>query len=357
MWTSKEIKELVGLRYSRKIISFLGEMRDYMRKRAKENKPRWSDIIQETMEEFGRNGFKKAMFLLYAGQEDGGMGLSTHKIAEEMLGVREPKRRVPAAAVISRWLKRLGIGLRPPKWIRVNSEFGLIKDSCYVRHDKRVEKVPLTNDLAYIGGFSIGDGYINPKRGVFSVFNSNFGLLPKLKRIMTALSSTRRVYERYYYVEKEKYPCPCTKEEANYWGLTIYSVIHARLFTTEEGLNWKNINYILRDPNYTAIFLAGLWDADGTIRDKNAVLSQNEDRKELLERIKEILMKHYTIKTGCVRLERKKEKCVFRIEGKVCRAKKDIYALTIIKESFDEWAEAIGKYMKHPDKVRKIRLN
>ncbi|KPV62522.1 MAG: hypothetical protein AOA65_1795 [Candidatus Bathyarchaeota archaeon BA1] len=203
MGASKEIKELVGSRYSRKFILFLEEIRDYMRKRAKENKPRWSDIIQETIEEFGRNRFKKAMFLLYASPEEGGMGLSTHKIAEEMLGVREPKRRVPAAAVISRWLKRLGIRLRPPKWIRVNPEFGLIKDSYYVGHDKRVEKVPFTNDLAYIGGFSIGDGYINPKRGAFCVFNSNFGLLPELKRIMTALSSTRHVYERYYYVERE----------------------------------------------------------------------------------------------------------------------------------------------------------
>jgi len=290
-------------------------------------------------------GFKEVMDELYNVQ-----GLSMERIARE-LG--------KDYRTVNRWIRVLGIKPRPNtnpfhlsklvpyKWME-ETKLDVINGKSV-----RLTSIYPTNDLSYLIGFAIGDGWIGNM--TIELCNTEFGLLNPLLFLMNRIRARYggKVGLQYREFKTGK---NVARKEAYSFRIWLSNSNLARLIKQENQLKYETLDFLMSaKPRH---FLAGLWDADGCvsyfIRERLCVevkLTQSEDNLELLRRIAKSLNR-FGISTTC-RLSDKKHD-LHEFYGQFCPLNKNVYTLHVLKESVQDWVEIVGQKMLHPKKVEKI---
>lgn len=148
-------------------------------------------------------------------------------------------------------------------------------------------------EMAYIIGFILGDGTVYYK--TVSLYNTEFGFFEEI------LKRARKVANRFdvgvgitYYDKDMK---TVDRSEVYLWRITISSSALARALITPEGTIREDALDTLFKPHIKPNFLAGLWDADGTIKFRavnrriDIELYQSQHNLPLLQRIASELTK------------------------------------------------------------------
>ena len=136
----------------------------------------------------------------------------------------------------------------------------------------RICTIKITPELAYIIGFSLGDG--NIEKYSTAAFNRDITLK---QPILEALKEYGTVTQR--------------EREDGLWLLRLSNVKIANLIKDENGIRYDTIKFILSEEELAKRFLAGFWDAEGTVRQEGNyfhIYLYNTNEK-LMNHIKESL--------------------------------------------------------------------
>ncbi|KPV65084.1 MAG: hypothetical protein AOA65_0463 [Candidatus Bathyarchaeota archaeon BA1] len=198
------------------------------------------------------------------------------------------------------------------------------------------------------------DEYVRYEEGK-ALYNTNFKLLtPALRK---AENVAKRFNVKATLSYRDINDKPVTRiEDAYRWRLVIYSSALARLIGTErERLVQETIDTLLKPP-FMGHFLAGLWDADGTVAVrplKSIELYQSEPNLPLLRKIRDALIREDIPNT--IHLA-ERATGVRKIYKKVIVFKEDMYALRIRAVGTLKWYELIGRNLQRPEKSLHARV-
>jgi len=277
-------------------------------------------------------------------------GMSMEKIARE-LG--------KDYRTVNRWIRVLGIKPRPninpfhlPKlvpymWME-ETKLDVIN-----RKPVRLTSIYPTDDLSYLIGFAIGDGWVGSM--MIELCNTEFGLLGPLLSLMNRIKSRYggKIGLQYREFKSGK---NVAREEAHSFRIWSSNSNLARLIKQNNQLRYDTLDLLLSAK--PGDFLAGLWDADGCVsyfvRERLCVevkLTQDEDNLELLTKIADTLNR-FGIRTTCRLSDRKHE--LHEFYGRFCRLNKNVYTLHVLKKDVQDWIKMVGQKMMHPKKVEKI---
>ena len=206
----------------------------------------------------------------------------------------------------------------------------------YNNEIKIVNKIELTDPLAYLIGFTLGDGSV--QKYMVEVFNKD----PGIKKYLLGVA------EQYGTVTKDE-------REDGLWRLRLSSVKVANLIKNKE-IREDSLDYIFNRDELTRYFIAGFWDAEGSVlkyRGRKApkfnVYLYNSN-KALLDRIGYFLKsKRINYSTIMVSGPHKKERIYYYKSNKII-AKKDIYRINIHMDYIIRWINEIGLYLQHSKK-------
>lgn len=261
---------------------------------------------------------------------------------------------------INRWIRALKIKPRPPiapfhipklvsrPWME-GTKLDMINEM-----PVRLTSIYPTDDLSYLIGFAIGDGWIGSM--MIELCNTEFGLLNPLLSLMNRIKSRYGGKIGLQYREF-KTGRNVAREEAHSFRIWLSNSNLARLIKQENQLRYDTLDFLLSaKPGH---FLAGLWDADGCVsyfvRERLCVevkLTQGEDNLELLRGIADTLNR-FGISTTCRLSDRKHE--LHKFYGRFCRLNKNIYTLHVLKESVWDWIKIVGQKIMHPKKLENIK--
>ena len=289
--------------------------------------------------------FKEVMHELYNVR-----GMSMERIARE-LG--------KDYRTVNRWIRKLGIKPRPninPIHLSKLVPYRWMKETKLdVINGKpvRLTSIYPTNDLSYLMGFAIGDGWVGSTQ--IELCNTEFGLLDPLLFLMNRIKSGYGGKIGLQYREF-KTGRNVAKEEAYSFRIWLSNSNLARLIKEGSQLRYNTLDFLLSTkPGY---FLAGLWDADGCVsylvRERLRVevkLTQGEDNLKLLRRIVNTLDR-LGIGATC-RLSDGRDD-LHEFYGQLRPLNKNVYTLHVLKESVQNWIKVVGEKMMHPKKLEKI---
>ena len=253
-------------------------------------------------------------------------GLSRDRIAH-MLGVNH--------SIVTNALRQSGVRLRPPRTPIIVTELTVSTPQrprimisggqVVVRHQVR-----LTLRLAYLLGWTIGDGYANKREidAIVSIRESEL-IEPLFKRMLERFGSVFVVPRHGAHI------------------IRCNSTVLARILCTASGQRyWKNVDFILQSPKFAPVFIAGFWDADGGVfHEANGAFRAHlyNSRLALLEKVAHALNKHLGIEVTIYKRKPNESWADTKIH-----ARSDRYDLYVPVRSNDPWARHIGRHMLLP---------
>ncbi len=192
------------------------------------------------------------------------------------------------------------------------------------------QNVEITPDLAYLIGFTLGDGSV--QKYMVEVFNKDKALREFIYPLI----------KFYGTITEENRP-------NGLWRLRLSSVKIANLIRNENGNREDTIDYILGDDDLACQFIAAFWDAEGTVRKQyNSVhLYLYNTNKQLLEKIGEYLTQKGIEFSWYTRFDKNR---VNFYKGRQIHTRKRIYRIALPKSSMLTWVNMIGIHMKHSKK-------
>ncbi len=195
---------------------------------------------------------------------------------------------------------------------------------------KNISAIKLDENLAYLVGFCLGDGAV--QKFMVEVFNKDKGMKEFLKATMKRYGKVQDV----------------TRKDG-LWKLRLSSVKIASLIKQNKKMVQETIEYIISDTALAQSFLAGLWDAEGSVlkqRNYFHVYLYNSN-KELLDVISDYLNR-YGIKNSTINVKQRTEP--YNYKGRLIISRKPVYRLGVPKSYVKKWAELIGLNLKHSKK-------
>jgi intein-encoded DNA endonuclease-like protein len=199
---------------------------------------------------------------------------------------------------------------------------------------KRVSAIKITTELAYLIGFSLGDGSI--QKFMVEVFNKDTNLKKQLLKIL------------------KPYGAITFDERANgLWRLRLSSVKIADLIKQNKVIREDTLDYIFADNELARHFIAAFWDAEGTVRKQGNYfhIYLYNTNFSILARICEFLQCH---KIQFSIHERKARDEAGIIRGRVVHSRKMIRRVSVPKSSCLSWAKLIGTKMQHSKKGKTV---
>lgn len=196
---------------------------------------------------------------------------------------------------------------------------------------KNFSAIKIDGNLSYLIGFCIGDGAI--QKYMVEAFNKDVGMKDYLKTTM----------QRYGIVQE-------VIRADGLWKLRLSSVKIAALIKRNGKIVEGVLEYILSDKDLAPKFVAGFWDAEGSVlkQAKYTHVYLYNSNKELLERISKYLEKH-NIKNSIIKVKKRTQP--YYLNGRQIIARKQIYRLGVPKSSLKKWRELIGLHLKHSKKT------
>ena len=205
-----------------------------------------------------------------------------------------------------------------------------MKDKTY-----ELQTIEITPGLAYVIGFALGDGSIS--QYMVEVFNKDRKLKGHLFEFLKPYGTI-------------------SEEERDYglWRLRLSNGRIANLIKDREGIRFDTLEYVFKDNNLAGKFIAGFWDAEGTVRLQNKYyhLYLYNSKLPLLEMIKKYLVENGIKISTLINDQRGKS---HYINGRLLTNKKIMYKLSVPKESAKKWIENIGINMLHSKKGEMIQ--
>ena|SRR3989344_38696 len=214
-----------------------------------------------------------------------------------------------------------------------NSEIVVTKNNI----TKKVSMVEVTPELAYLIGFTLGDGSV--QKFMIEVFNKDKILKEILYKILKPYGTI-------------------TEEERDYglWRLRLSSVKIANLIKEDNKLRKDTIDYIFSNDKLARKFIAAFWDAEGSVWYTHLkpnyyhIYLFNSDRY-LLGKIKDFLENKgikfsLSIKNPIYRKTK---------DGRIIKSKKIVERISIPKSPSIKWAEEIGIHMNHSNKSNNVK--
>ena len=238
-------------------------------------------------------------------------------------------------STLSHWFNRLGIPF-VRNHITNYSVAGNFNSSVIMQNGlktKKISSIAITPELAYIIGFSLGDGTI--EKHSIDVFNKDLRLKKHLLKIMKPFGTITQ-----------------KKRKDDLWTLRLSSVKISSLIKKNKKVCKGTIDYIFSKEELAKKFIAAFWDAEGSVlKRKNTknyhdVLLSNSD-KYLLLKIKKFIEKN-GIKTTIISCKENRKN--HTLAGRPINSKKKMYKLRVSKFSFLDWIKLVGQYLKHSKK-------
>ena len=189
------------------------------------------------------------------------------------------------------------------------------------------ETVKITPELAYVIGFTLGDGSVQHYQ--IEVFNKDKGLKEILFKYL----------KHYGNITEEERP-------NGLWRLRLSSVVIANLIKNKNKIRRDTIDYIFKNKELVRNFIGAFWDAEGTVRRQKSYyhLYLYNSNKYLIDKICEYL-KSKKIKFS-IHIRKTRDRDFF-INGSPVISKKNLYRICVHKISYKEWLKNIGSYIKH----------
>lgn len=196
---------------------------------------------------------------------------------------------------------------------------------------KNLSAIKIDGDLSYLIGFCMGDGAI--QKYMVEAFNKDIGMKEYLKTTM----------QRYGSVKEGSRP-------DGLWKLRLSSVKIAALIKKNGKIVEEALDYILSDNELAPKFVAGMWDAEGSVlKQLNYIhVYLYNSNKELLEKISKYLESE-GIKNSMIEVKRRTH--AYYLNGRQIISRKKIYRLGVPKSDLKQWRELIGLYLKHSKKI------
>ncbi len=195
---------------------------------------------------------------------------------------------------------------------------------------KNLSAIKIDDNLSYLIGFCLGDGAVQKYR--VEAFNKDIGMKEHLKATM----------QRYGSVQDISRP-------DGLWKLRLSSVKIAALIKRNNKIAEDILEYILSHNGLASRFLAGLWDAEGSVLEQANYIHVYlyNSNKELLEKISKYLEGN-GIKNSMIKVKKRTQP--YYINGRQVIARKQIYRLGVPKSHLKQWRELIGVHLKHSKK-------
>jgi len=200
---------------------------------------------------------------------------------------------------------------------------------------KKIQTVKITPELAYLIGFALGDGSV--QKYMVEVFNKD-----------------RKLREPLFEILKQYGPITEDEREDGLWRLRLSSGKIANLIRDNKEIRKDTIDYIFNDDLLAKKFIAGFWDAEGSVwfgrYNYWHIYLFNSD-EYLLNKIKEFL-KSKSIDFSIFKkylVERKLK------DGRIINSKKIVQRISIPKSSCQKWTEEIGIHMNHSKKSDNVK--
>ncbi len=226
---------------------------------------------------------------------------------------------------------------------RIFSIAGKKDCSISVKNDgkvKIVNKIKLTDLLAYLIGFTLGDG--NVQNYSVDVFNKDREIREPILNIL----------EQYGTVTKEE-------RKNGLWRLRLSSAKVANLIK-DGGIREDTLDYIFNKNELARLFIAGFWDAEGSVlkqagrkRPKFNVYLYNSN-KSILYRVSSFLESRKIDYSIILVSGPHKKKRIYYYNGRQIIAKKDIYRINIHMSNVIGWINEIGLYLHHSKKSKVV---
>jgi hypothetical protein len=274
--------------------------------------------LQKIRKVIGDNKLKKLIAVVYPKYDV--MSL------EKILGIPN--------STLSYWFAKLGI--KTSRRNVNNKSFPANLDGLVVfsKNGKatKYSAIKIDKDVSYLIGFVLGDG--STQKFMVEAFNKDFGMRNKLIETM------------------QKYG-PVTEDfrDNGLWRIRLSSVKISDLIKRNKKPRKETIEFILRDDELTKQFIAGLWDAEGSVLKQGNykhVYLYNSD-KYLIDLVGEFL-KSKEIKYSILALKNRRKS--YFCKGHLVVPKKTIYRLGVPKSHVKKWAEEIGLHLLHSKKGR-----
>ncbi|MFH1209316.1 MAG: LAGLIDADG family homing endonuclease [archaeon] len=206
----------------------------------------------------------------------------------------------------------------------INSEIIIKKGN----KTKKVSSIKITPELAYLIGFTLGDGTV--QKYMVEVFNKD-------KRLKEVLFNIIKQYGSI--IEEER--------KNGLWRLRLSSVKLANLIKIDKKIRKDTIDYIFRKDELANRFIAAFWDAEGTvIKRKNTtkyfdIILSNSNEYILLKIVSYLKLKKISLSV--------RQNIDLR-KNSIIKGKKKIFVVRIFKDSFQKWINLIGLNMYHSKK-------
>lgn len=242
---------------------------------------------------------------------------------QNMIGVSD--------STIEYWFNKLNISLKRNhifnKSYAGNENKVEIEEKNGILYKKNTIKI--TPELAYLIGFTLGDGAV--QKFMIECFNKDEGMKPYIYNAMKIHGAVTE-----------------DKTSSGLWRLRLSSVLISNLIKEDKKPRNDTIEYILKNENLAEKFVAGFWDAEGSVlKQKNYYhIYLYNSNKDLIEKIKQYL-ESIGIESTIIVIDKRGPK---NFNGRIFISKKVIYRLGIRKKSFSKWANQIGLHLLHSKK-------
>mgnify|MGYP001568437264 FL=1 len=246
-------------------------------------------------------------------------------------------------STLERWFQKLEI---PFERSHITSEsIPASADSSTIEYinntPKKVVAVKITPELAYLIGFTLGDGSV--QKYMVEVFNKD----RKLKDILF------KIMQSYGKITQDE-------RENGLWRLRLSSGKIASLIKKNKRIREDTIKYIFADEKLAVMFIAAFWDAEGSVLRQRSyfhvyLYNSNLNLLKLIGSFLHSKKLDYSI----LKLNNSRNRVYF-LNGRQVKSKKTLYRLGIPKRSVLSWARQFGVNLKHSKKqgmVKEILLS
>jgi len=280
--------------------------------------------FQTLKNEIGEVELKNLLLTLYTKH--------TIKEIEDMIKVPD--------STLARWFSRFEINTEERWHIEAFSTAGDENNEELVRNGNKIKKhftVKITPDLAYLIGFSLGDGSL--QKYTVEVFNKDVDLYHHLHQLLSLFGK----------IEEKKL------RSNGLWVLRLNSVKISNLVKKNKQIDKSTIDYIFRRKELAKKFIAAFWDAEGSVRRQNSnyyniyLYNTNEYLMNKVMRFLNSSGIKYSI------LSRNGFGRNYTLNGRPIITRKILYRISIPKSSSLVWAEEIGIFMMHSKKKKVVR--